>query len=112
MLDEEAFQMMKDHVYISNTGRGALIKEEALVNALQNKEVAGSATDVLEMEPGRSDHPYLQFDNVLMTPHISAYTYECLSGMGEKCVTDCEMVAEGMLPKSAVQAESKYVKKS
>jgi len=110
MLSEKEFERMKDQVYISNTGRGALIKEEALVEALKRGKVAGFATDVLEVEPGRANHPYLQFENVIITPHTSAYTRECLWGMGDKCVTDCEMVSKGILPKNAVQPVSKYVK--
>lgn len=110
MLSEKEFSRMKDHVYISNTARGALIKEEAMVKALQDGKVAGFAADVLEDEPGRSDHPYLNFDNVIMTPHTSAYTMECLRGMGDKCVTDCEMMAKGILPNRSVQPVSCYLK--
>ena len=100
---------MKDHVYLSNTARGALVDQEAMVQSLASGKVAGFATDVLEVEPGRSDHPYLQFENVIMTPHTSAYTMECLEGMGEKCVTDCEEVAKKTLPKHAVQPVSHYL---
>lgn len=110
MLSEEQFSMMKDNVYLSNTARGELIKEEALISALKDGKVAGFATDVLAVEPGRSDHPYLAFDNVVMTPHISAYTMECLEGMGNKCVTDCEKVANGILPNRSVQTISSYLK--
>ena len=101
---------MKDNVYLSNTARGALIKESALVAALESGKVAGFATDVLEEEPGRANHPYLAFENVLMTPHTSAYTMECLEGMGDKCVSDCEAIVLGQLPKTLVQSESRYVK--
>lgn len=110
MLSEAQFGKMKDNVYLSNTARGALIKEEALVAALESGKVAGFATDVLEEEPGRANHPYLSFKNVLMTPHTSAYTMECLEGMGDKCVTDCEDIVQGKLPGTAVQATSRYVK--
>lgn len=110
MLSETEFSKMKDNVYLSNTARGALIKEEALVSALEAGKVAGFATDVLEEEPGRANHPYLRFENVLMTPHTSAYTMECLEGMGDKCVTDCEMIVQGKLPGTSVQTKSRYVK--
>ncbi|WAA09121.1 D-isomer specific 2-hydroxyacid dehydrogenase family protein [Fervidibacillus albus] len=109
MLSEKEFNMMKRNVYLSNTARGALIDESALVSALDNGKVAGFATDVLEVEPGRSNHPYVQFSNVIMTPHTSAYTMECLEGMGNKCVTDCEKVAKGILPDRSIQTESKYL---
>ncbi len=110
MLSKEQFSMMKDNVYITNTARGALIKEEAMVEALEQGKIAGFATDVLEVEPGRSDHPYLSFDQALVTPHTSAYSMECLEGMGETCVTDCENVVKGLLPNRPVQAESTYIK--
>lgn len=110
MLSEKEFASMKDFVYLSNTARGALIKEEALVNALDNGKIAGFATDVLEEEPGRTDHPLLNFENVIITPHTSAYTMECLKGMGDKCVTDCEMMADGILPNRSIQTDSIYLK--
>ena len=101
---------MKDTVYLSNTARGALIDEAALIDELQGGKVVGFATDVLEVEPGRSNHPYLKFENVVITPHTSAYTMECLEGMGNKCATDCEEITKGHLPKSAVQSVSSYLK--
>lgn len=110
MLSTDEFAKMKDDVYISNTARGALIDEAAMVQALKDGKVAGFATDVLEVEPGRKDHPYLQFDNVIMTPHTAAYTLECLEGMGETCVTDCENLVQGKKPNRAVQAESTFLK--
>lgn len=110
MLSDEQFAMMKNDVYLSNTARGALINEDALVKALEQGKVAGFATDVLEEEPGRASHPYLQFENVVMTPHTSAYTMECLRGMGDKCVDDCVRMAEGKLPRRSIQTNSKYLK--
>ena len=53
---------------------------------------------------------YLEFDNVVMTPHTSAYTMECLVDMGNKCVSDVECVVQGKLPERAVQPISKYVR--
>lgn len=110
MLSTKEFSKMKQNVYLSNTARGALIDEEALVEALESGKIAGFATDVLEVEPGSSGHPYLKFKNALITPHTSAYTMECLEGMGNKCATDCERVAEGVLPDRAVQTVSYYLK--
>ena len=101
---------MKQNVYISNSARGALVDEEAIVEGLKSGKIAGFATDVLEVEPGRSNHPYLAFDNVVITPHTSAYTMECLESMGEKCVEDCEVIVKGKLPVRSVQNESNYIK--
>ena len=110
MISTEEFKKMRDNVYISNAARGALINEEAMIAALESGKVAGFATDVLENEPGRAEHPYLKFDNVVMTPHIAAYTKECLEDMGNKCVNDCIDVAGGKLPVRSVQSKSKFVK--
>lgn len=100
---------MKDKVYLSNSARGALLDEAAIVSGLKSGKIAGLATDVLEEEPGSKDHPYLAFDNVVMTPHTSAYTLECLEEMGNKCVTDIERITKGLLPDRAVQAQSKFL---
>lgn len=110
MISTKEFMKMRDNVYISNAARGALIDESAMVSALESGKVAGFATDVLEEEPGRANHPYLQFDNVLMTSHIAAYTKECLEDMGNKCVNDCMDVAAGKLPVRSVQSKSKFIK--
>lgn len=109
MISTEQIAKMKDNVYISNSARGALVEENAIIEGLKSGKIGGFATDVLENEPGRSNHPYLAFDNVVVTPHTSAYTMECLEEMGNKCVTDCESIVKGVLPDRSVQAVSKYI---
>lgn len=109
MISTKEIEQMKDNVYLSNSARGALVDEAAIVKGLESGKIAGYATDVLENEPGGADHPYLAFDNVVMTPHTAAYTMECLEDMGDKCVRDVEDVAQGKLPVRAVQPESKYI---
>lgn len=109
ILSEDEINRMKQDVYISNSARGALVDEEAIVNGLQSGKIAGFASDVLENEPGRSDHPYLRFENVIVTPHTGAYTKECLRGMGDKCVNDVERIIKGQRPVQSVQEISKYV---
>ncbi|MDD7794853.1 D-isomer specific 2-hydroxyacid dehydrogenase family protein [Clostridium sp. 'White wine YQ'] len=110
MISKNEIEKMKDGVYISNSARGALLDENAVVEGLKSGKIAGFATDVLEEEPGRKSHPYLAFDNVVMTPHTSAYTMECLEQMGNKCVTDVEQIVQGVLPERAIQPISKFIK--
>ncbi|MFU7516997.1 D-isomer specific 2-hydroxyacid dehydrogenase family protein [Clostridium sp. HCS.1] len=110
MISKKEIEKMKDDVYISNSARGALLDENAVVEGLKSGKIAGFATDVLEEEPGRKSHPYLAFDNVVMTPHTSAYTLECLEQMGNKCVTDVEQIVQGLLPERAIQSKSKFIK--
>ncbi|WP_195854448.1 D-isomer specific 2-hydroxyacid dehydrogenase family protein [Aerococcus tenax] len=98
ILNEEAFSKMKKGVYITNTARGALVDEEAVLDAIEKGIVLGLATDVMEEEPADNSHPYFSNDKILVTPHISAYTYECIKGMGDKCVDDIEKVVNGEEP--------------
>lgn len=109
LIGSEEIDKMKANVYLSNTARGALVDEEAMIKGLESGKIAGFATDVLETEPGRKDHPYLKFSQVVLTPHTSAYTKECLYQMGEKCVDDCEKVANKKLPFRSVQKESQWI---
>lgn len=111
MISKNEIEKMKDGAYISNSARGALLDENAVIEGLKSGKIAGFATDVLEEEPGRKSHPYLAFDNVLITPHTSAYTIECLEQMGNKCVTDVEQIVQGILPERAIQSTSKFIKK-
>ncbi|MNO82010.1 Phenyllactate dehydrogenase [compost metagenome] len=110
MISKNEIEKMKDGVYISNSARGALVDENAVIEGLKSGKIAGFATDVLEEEPGRKSHPYLVFDNVVMTPHTSAYTLECLEQMGNKCVTDIEQIVLGILPERAIQPVSKFIR--
>ena len=93
---------MKPGVYITNTARGDLIDEQAVCRAIETGIVKGLAVDVMHEEPASALHPYFQYENVLVTPHTSAYTIECLRGMGEKCVEDLERIILGQLPDRTV----------
>lgn len=94
-INAEALKKCKDGVYFVNHARGALIDENAMLSAVENGKVSGYAADTMEVEPVRASHPFLKNDHFLITPHTSAYTYECLHGMGEKCVSDVKNLVSG-----------------
>jgi len=71
MVNRNFLQHMKPTAYLINTARGPLIDEAALLEALQNKIIAGAALDVLDREPPNPDNPLLLLDNCLITPHIA-----------------------------------------
>lgn len=71
IVNAEFLAQMKLTAFLINTARGGLIDEDALITALRNKQIAGAALDVLVDEPPRSDHPLLQMNNVIITPHIA-----------------------------------------
>ncbi len=73
LLDDTAFQKMKSNAILLNLGRGPIINEAALVNALKEKQIAAAGLDVLCEEPMRDSSPLLEildYDNLLITPHI------------------------------------------
>ena len=67
-------ESMKKNTLLINTARGGLVDEKALYEALKNKTIAGAAIDVFENEPDTGK--LKELDNVILTPHISAYTIE------------------------------------
>lgn len=105
MLSTKEFSQMKKGVFIVNTARGEIMEEESLIKALDQGIVAGLGIDVVEGEPIDEHHPLLNYTNVVITPHISAYTYQCLKGMGDKVVTDIEKVLRGEKPGGIINEE-------
>jgi D-3-phosphoglycerate dehydrogenase len=69
LMNEVTFAQMRDKAIIINTARGPVIKEEALIRALQHGGIAGAALDVFEEEPLPDYSPLRKMDNVLLAPH-------------------------------------------
>jgi len=61
---------MKPTARLINTSRGPIVEEQALISVLKNKQIAGAAIDVFDIEPLPPDHPFRTLDNILATPHI------------------------------------------
>jgi lactate dehydrogenase-like 2-hydroxyacid dehydrogenase len=105
LISKEVVSMMKNNVIIINTARGELVDQDAILEGLKSNKIFGYATDVVENEPIDHNHRLLTHPNVVVTPHISAYTYECLEKMGDKCVRDCERVFNGLKPENLVNSD-------
>jgi len=71
LIGERELQMMKPTAWFINVGRGPIIHETALIQALRAGRIAGAALDVFEHEPLRSDSPLYELENVILTPHVS-----------------------------------------
>ena len=74
--DKGALEKMKPTAFLVNTGRGALIQEHDLAEALNNERIAGAGLDVLSSEPPSHDNPLLTARNCTITPHIAWATTE------------------------------------
>jgi D-3-phosphoglycerate dehydrogenase len=90
LINERTLALMKPTAYLVNTARGTIVDEKALIEALQEKRIAGAAIDVFDPEPPRRDNPLLHMENVIVTSHLGAMTEESLCNMAT-------MVAQGVL---------------
>lgn len=76
LISKKEFDIMKPTSIIINTGRGGLINEQDLIEAIQNKKILGAGLDCFAEEPITPDNPILHQDNILMTPHIGGVSAE------------------------------------
>ena len=76
MFGKAQFGFMKKDAYFINSARGSLLDENALLEALTSKRIAGAALDVLKKEPVSPDNPLVSMDNVFITPHIAGASRE------------------------------------
>jgi phosphoglycerate dehydrogenase-like enzyme len=74
MLSKAEFEVMKPSAIVMNVGRGPVIDEAALVEALQTKKIAGAGLDVYEVEPLPKESPLWDMENVLISPHCTDRT--------------------------------------
>jgi phosphoglycerate dehydrogenase-like enzyme len=76
LLDAAKLSLMKPTSILVNTARGAIVDEEALVQALQSGRIAGAGLDVFTTEPLPAGHAFTKMDNVALSPHVAASTPE------------------------------------
>ncbi|MFJ3470614.1 D-2-hydroxyacid dehydrogenase family protein [Pseudomonas sp. NPDC090201] len=74
LVDAESLNRMKPTAYLVNTARGPIVDEEALIDVLKQKKIAGAALDVYSVEPLPADHPFRSLPNLLATPHVGYVT--------------------------------------
>lgn len=105
IIDEEAFEKMREGAVLINTGRGRLVDTNALLKTLERGRLSYVALDVVEGEPLSGDHPLLKFKNVIITPHIAANTFESLRGMDEHVIKAVNSLLNGEIPDGIVNRE-------
>ena len=94
LINKNTLKLMKPNAYLINTARGPIVNSKDLIEALENKVIAGAGLDTLDCEIGYFQHDYhdkniaseefnklLEMENVLITPHISFFTKTALKNM-------------------------------
>ncbi|MBO0476690.1 2-hydroxyacid dehydrogenase [Vagococcus sp. DIV0080] len=76
IINRDVLEKMKPTTYLINTARSGLIDEKALLDVLKNKKIMGAALDTFDDEPLPADSPFLELDNVTMTPHLAGSTID------------------------------------
>ena len=95
-------ELMKPGVLIINTARAQIFPEKVLFKALMEGKIAGAAIDVYQKEPPNLKEALFKLDNVIVTPHIAAYTMEGLRKMDITVAEDVIRVLKGKIPKFLV----------
>ena len=95
LVDEKRLRMMKKNAILINTGRGPLIDEAAVANALNQGQLGAYAADVLSVEPAQADNPLLSAPRVQLTPHIAWATREARERLMQICALNIAHFIEG-----------------
>jgi D-3-phosphoglycerate dehydrogenase / 2-oxoglutarate reductase len=105
LFSTDAFSRMKPGAYLINTARGPIVDEQALAKALDARQLAGAALDVMPNEPPTGS-PLLGRDNVIITPHTSFYSEESLLELQRKAAEEVVAVLSGRPPRNPVNPEA------
>ena len=96
MIGTNELALMKPTAYLINTGRGPLVDQAALVEALRARKIAGAGLDVYDIEPLPLDHPLRKLDNVVLSPHLGYVTADNMSGSYHCVVEDIRAFLDGL----------------
>jgi phosphoglycerate dehydrogenase-like enzyme len=95
LIGAREFAAMKPGAVIINVGRGAVIDEPAMIQALTEKRILGAGLDVFTTEPLPAGHPFFQLENVLLSPHSADHTPDWLERAMQFFLTQFERFAKG-----------------
>jgi len=98
MIGSRELSIMKPTAVLINVARGELVDEDALLSALQGGEIHAAGLDVFAQEPIDPNHPLLQMDNVLATPHIAGGSEGTSRRRARVCADNVDRVAQGLPP--------------
>jgi len=105
LINAEKFAIMKSSAIFVNAGRGSVVDENALIEALKNGEILAAGLDVFEKEPLPVDSPLLTLPNVVALPHIGSATHETRYGMAACAVDNLIAALNGSVEKNCVNPQ-------
>jgi D-3-phosphoglycerate dehydrogenase len=111
LIDERRLALLKPSAVLINTARGAIVDESALVRALAQQRIGGAGLDVFEgidvfaLAGGTPDHPLLQLDNVVLTPHCAGSSVESTRDSKIRGVRNAVDVLQGRWPRYVVNPQ-------
>jgi glyoxylate reductase len=103
LFNAKMFSQMKPTSFLINTARGPVVDEAALVQALENKQIAGAALDVYENEP--KIHPGLKRPNVVLAPHIASASLDTRTKMARMAAENVVALFKGRRPANILNPE-------
>lgn len=95
IINRDSLARMKPNAIILNTGRGPLVNEADLADALRNGVIAGAGLDVLSSEPPKADNPLLSAPNCVITPHVAWATFEARKRLMQMVADNLEAYQRG-----------------
>lgn len=95
LICKDTIELMKPSAIIINTARGAIIKEDDLVEALRSHKILGAGLDCLEKEPADRSNPLFQLDNIVVTPHMGGSTIDISVSMAKRCIENIVKISRG-----------------
>ena len=106
LINAHTLGLMKRTAWLINVGRGPVVEEKALIEALRTKRIAGAMLDVYEhyrLEPG---HPLFSLDSVILTPHLAAVTQETRARAAVAAAEEMLRILRGERPRNLVNPEA------
>jgi glycerate dehydrogenase len=95
MINADRRQQMQPGTWLINTGRGPLLDESAVAEALRSGQLAGAALDVLSSEPPSAENPLLHAPNCIITPHMAWATVEARHRLMGICASNIQAFLAG-----------------
>src|SRR5947208_15999224 len=112
LFNRERFARMKSSAWLINVGRGAVVQEEALIEALRFRRLAGAMLDVYEHYRLAPGHPLFALDNVVLTPHLAGMTVESRSRVSQLAAEEMLRMLAGEAPRNFVNPEAHAAQKA